>query len=184
MPLKIVILKSYRSFVLSKGRFLSSNRQKLFIIISKKWQLVGCISTFREYCISYWYKSLSKIEDNDPFFWLLLWILLWKYNFCWSLFLVIMFFFNSWIKYPLHFIPSTKLRLRLGYGLKFHNKKYWFKKKCFISNTSFFIKMICCISSIIIPFKTKHKTILCYFQNQYGFHQICEKIRQGCSMSQ
>ena len=44
-----------------------NNRQKLLLIISKNDNLLDVFLVFREYCISYWFKLLSKIEDNVPF---------------------------------------------------------------------------------------------------------------------
>ena len=76
-PSEIVILNSLRSFVLWKRseHFLSSNRQKMLMISSENHDLLTDLLAFRELCISYWFKSLSYIEENDPFFLLLLWIL-------------------------------------------------------------------------------------------------------------
>ena len=59
---------------------------KTLMIISKNDNLLNVYLEFREYCISYWFKSLSKNEETGPFFWLLLWILFWKYNFCYLYF--------------------------------------------------------------------------------------------------
>ena len=72
---------------------------------------------------------------------------------------------NFEIKYPLYFIPSRKL-FKVTAKNSTMRKNKDLHKWCFISINSFFMKMICFMSSIIVPFKTIHKTNLWYFQNQ------------------
>ena len=147
------------------------------MIISQNENLLDVFQAFQYFCISYWYKSLLKIENNVPFFWPLLLFFFLKLNFCWSLFwilkLVMMLNYFEFLNkissafYSQHFTAWNFTIQNTG-----------FKKVVFYIN--YF--MICCISSIIIPFKTTHKTILRFFRNQYSFRQICEQIVQGCSI--
>ena len=93
--------------------YLPKDRKKLMIIYENH-NLLNVFLAFREFCISYWFKSLSNIEGNTHFS-----DYDYEFDFWWSLYwipkLVIMLNFIAFLKKKnppmLYFVPvqSTKL---------------------------------------------------------------------------